>query len=160
MFTQGSPQRKQQRAEKKEEEGEYQPEWGHGFLLLAAMVTACAGIHGTRAGTWVGLGTALCFNLTTCCKHPKTRSHRKQWIYSSQEYWPTTPGPPLRPPRSPRPQRRSARLGCRPHSCRWLSLASASASETKQSEQTGLLKSVQQRKKLCVTILSVLVCLS
>lgn len=46
-------------------------------------------------------------------------------------YSPTTLDPPHRPPRSPRPQRTSARLGYQPHSYTWPSRASASGYQTR-----------------------------
>lgn len=60
---------------------------------------------------------------------------------------PTTPGPPLHPPRSPRPRKTSTRPGCRLRTCRRPSPASVSASET-----TGA-KNVSEKKLIwrCIT---------
>lgn len=90
---------------------------------------------------WDQSGSALYLNLIRVreCKNCNTLSQQQE------RYWPTTPGPPLHPPRSPHPQRRSARLGCRLHSCRWLSLVSASASDTETSTQTDFIKHKWER---------------
>lgn len=74
MFTQGTPQRKQQQAEKEGEEGNISQSEIMAFLLWAAMVTESADIHMVKMGpewdmSWTG--SALCFRLKTCASIQK-----------------------------------------------------------------------------------------
>lgn len=132
--------------------------WGGGISARMRSWLFCLSRHGYRArwhphgengtGVWTraGLGALCALNLTSYVSIQKCNNKKNQhtlknvWVWQRERYWPTTPGPPLRPPRSPRPRRRSARPGCRLRSCRWLSLASASVSERRN-------KATQKRKK-------------
>lgn len=96
-------------------------------MAFCTMVTECTDIHRVKIGPEFDMSSsesALWFNQVSNIFENTSRNIQ----FISVRYWPTTPGPPLRPRWSPRPRRRSARPGCQPYSYRWFSLASASAS--------------------------------